>query len=120
MLQQLYSLIREEQGESSEKFKKLLGKFDSIDKAEVLTFLISHFTSSVYNCISTIMCCLVPPQVRRSVEDAQSKKKATLLEWALTWGKLDHATLLRKFWFVILHVLTSFRFNNAIQSLLKI
>ena len=33
MLQQMYSLIKEEQGESSEKFKKLL--FDSIDKAEV-------------------------------------------------------------------------------------
>merc|ERR1719495_878963 len=68
MLQQMYSLIREEQGESNEKFKKLL--FDSIDKSEV----------------------------RKSVEDAQSRKKATLLEWALTWGKLDHATLLRKFW----------------------
>ena len=83
----MYSLIREEQGESSEKFKKLL--FDSIDKSEV------HMT-----CISA-MCSHVPPQARKSVEDAQSKKKATLLEWALTWGKLDHATLLRKFWFVI-------------------
>ena len=101
MLQQMYSLIRKERGESSEKFKKLLGKFDSIDKAEVLTFLISYFKSSANTCINTIMCCLVPPQVRKSVEDAQSKKKATLLEWALTWGKLDHATLLRKFWFVI-------------------
>ena len=105
MLQQMYSLIKEEQGESSEKFKKLL--FDSIDKSEV------HMT-----CISA-MCCLVPPQVRKSVEDAQSKKKATLLEWALTWGKLDHATLLRKFWFAILHVLTSFRCYNEMQSLLK-
>ena len=35
MLQQMYFLIREEQGESSEKFKNLLGKFESIDKAEV-------------------------------------------------------------------------------------
>ena len=87
MLQQMYSLIREEQGESSEKFKKLL--FDNIDKSEV------HMTCN------SAMCCLVPPQVRKSVEDAQSRKKATLLEWALTWGKLDHATLLRKFWFVI-------------------
>ena len=86
MLQQMYFLIREEQGESSEKFKNLLGKFDSINKAEV------HFNT---------MRSPVPPQVRKSVEDAQSKKKATLLEWALTWGKLDHATLLRKFWFVI-------------------
>ena len=98
----MYSLIREEQGESSEKFKNLLGKFDSIDKAEVHVACISAMRSPV------------PPQVRKSVEDAQSKKKATLLEWALTWGKLDHAKLLRKFWFVILHVLTSFRFNNAI------
>ena len=76
-------------------------------------------TKRRYTCINK-MRSPVPPKVRKSVEDAQSKKKATLLEWALTWGKLDHATLLRKFWFVILHVLTSFRFNNAIQSLLKI